>query len=562
MERKAIGVALAAGCAASVVALAPAARAQTWIRQLGTVADDGVVSAVLGIADEFYVGGNTYGDFAASNAGQSDVWLALFDADGTELWKRQVGTTTDDKLVSIATDAAGNALLVGTTDGSLGGSVIGGTDIWVGSFDRQGQLLWLRQFGSTEYDGAGGVALDGQGGYYVAGTTTGNLGGPNGGNQDAFVARFDGTGNQLWIVQFGTASNDGCAGAATDCAGGVFIGGWTWGSLAAPNAGFNDAWMARFDASGSPSWMHQWGTDQRDTVRALVSDGAGGAWMYWDQRFDFSHFTIWRVLSHMDAAGQGLSGGGLISWDYWNDLIGFLSSDGQSGAYVGGSTRKNRHGSVVGGWDAWIERYGGSTTWSTQLGTLANEVASGAITNGAGRTYAIGSTAGPLGGAPMGANDVWIARFDSSAVAPYCTSGTTSNGCNASIGATGTPSVSAPSGFTIDATQVEGQRSGLIYYGLNMKMEDAWGPSSSLSSSFLCIRGPWQRTMVQFSGGTDGLCDGSFQLDWNTYRATAPGALGQPFNVGQYVYAQAWFRDPAAPEGANLSDALAFVLQP
>jgi hypothetical protein len=93
----------------------------------------------------------------------------------------------------------------------------------------------------------------------------------------------------------------------------------------------------------------------------------------------------------------------------------------------------------------------------------------------------------------------------------YCTVGTTSNGCNASIGWSGTPSSSAATSFTIDVSGVEGQRTGLLFYGLDNAsfVATPWGQSSS----FLCVKAPTQRTLSHGSGGTVGLCDGALALD-------------------------------------------------
>jgi hypothetical protein len=44
--------------------------------------------------------------------------------------------------------------------------------------------------------------------------------------------------------------------------------------------------------------------------------------------------------------------------------------------------------------------------------------------------------------------------------------------------------------------------------------------------------------------------------------AATPGALGHPLQPGQTFYAQAWFRDPPAPSGSNLSDAIVWGLCP
>ena len=142
----------------------------------------------------------------------------------------------------------------------------------------------------------------------------------------------------------------------------------------------------------------------------------------------------------------------------------------------------------------------------------------------------------------------------------YCTAGTTTNGCVPSISGSGTPSASAASGYTIDVAALEGQKQGLVFYGINNTgfAPLAWGPSSS----FLCVKPPTQRTLAQSTGGTPGQCDGALALDWNAFRATNPGALGQPFAAGQKFYAQAWFRDPPSPNTTMLSDALEFTVAP
>jgi hypothetical protein len=168
-----------------------------------------------------------------------------------------------------------------------------------------------------------------------------------------------------------------------------------------------------------------------------------------------------------------------------------------------------------------------------------------------------------LGSMPaFGGPDVFL-RIDldgsCGVVGSYCTAGTTTNNCVAAISATGTPSATAGSGFTITATNVEGQKSGLIFYGISGPNAAPW---ASGSTSFLCVKPPTQRTPAQNAGGTTDLCDGTLSVDWNAFLATHPGALGQPFVGGETVHAQAWFRDPPAPKTTSLSDGLEFVVCP
>jgi hypothetical protein len=157
-------------------------------------------------------------------------------------------------------------------------------------------------------------------------------------------------------------------------------------------------------------------------------------------------------------------------------------------------------------------------------------------------------------------DDVFVRERAGFFSGPYCTAGTTSNGCLASIGGAGTPSVSSGSGYTLSVISVEGQQQGLIFYGINNSgfTASVWGGGSS----YLCVKAPMQRMGVLYSGGTSGACDGAFALDFNAYLAAHPSALGQPFAPGRHVFAQGWFRDPPSASTTNLSNALEFLVGP
>jgi lysozyme family protein len=141
----------------------------------------------------------------------------------------------------------------------------------------------------------------------------------------------------------------------------------------------------------------------------------------------------------------------------------------------------------------------------------------------------------------------------------YCTSGTTTNGCLASIGSSGTPSVSASSGFVLTVSSVEGQKQGILFYGVSGQAAVPWGLGSS---SFLCVKTPTQRMGTQNAGGTLDRCDGVLAIDWSAFIAANPTSLGTPFSVGDVVQAQGWFRDPPAPKTTSLSNAIEFTLCP
>ena len=141
-------------------------------------------------------------------------------------------------------------------------------------------------------------------------------------------------------------------------------------------------------------------------------------------------------------------------------------------------------------------------------------------------------------------------------VSSYCTAGTSVQGCVPQIAHAGVPSADTGTGFQLSISSLPAQRAGTIFYGL-FAASQPWAP---LSTSYLCVSTPSQRTGSQSSGGTSGSCDGTLGLDFNAWISTHSSALGAPFLPGQTLRAQGWYRDPAAPGKTNLSDALEFTL--
>jgi hypothetical protein len=141
----------------------------------------------------------------------------------------------------------------------------------------------------------------------------------------------------------------------------------------------------------------------------------------------------------------------------------------------------------------------------------------------------------------------------------YCTAGTSTNGCVPAMSASGLPSAAAASGFTLTCTGLEGQKSGIVFYGISGGQAQPWATGSS---SLLCVKAPTQRTVTQSSGGTIGACDGQIGIDFLAFMAANPGALGQPLAAGQAFNAQTWYRDPPAVKTTNLSDGMSFTMCP
>ncbi len=250
-----------------------------WSEQIGTSSYDPSYSVAVDASGNAYISGWTLGSLYGTSAGSYDAFLAKFDASGHRLWWQQIGTSLLDYSYSVAVDASGNAFISGITRGSLGGTNAGGHDAFLTKFDASGNELWAQQIGTSNDDASRSVAVDASGNAYISGYTRGNLGGTNAGSEDAFLTKFDASGNELWSQQIGTSGSDISNSVAVDASGNAFISGGTYGSLGGTNAGNSDAFLAKFDASGNELWSSQIGTSSGDSSWSVAVDASGNAFI-------------------------------------------------------------------------------------------------------------------------------------------------------------------------------------------------------------------------------------------------------------------------------------------
>src|SRR2546426_243908 len=91
----------------------------------------------------------------------------------------------------IAVDASGVYVAGLTWDALPGQTSAGSGDAFLRKYDASGNVLWTRQFGSSDVDQADNIAVDASGAY-VAGDTAGAFPGQtSAGGVDAFVRKYD-----------------------------------------------------------------------------------------------------------------------------------------------------------------------------------------------------------------------------------------------------------------------------------------------------------------------------------------------------------------------------------
>ncbi len=268
-----------------------------WARAFGSTASDEAMALASDVAGNVYLGGffsNTV-DFDPStatralvSAGDGDIVLAKYDADGRLLWADGMGGPQLDhiNIGEIIVDQQSGVTVSGQMratvdlDPSAGQQTFtsaGSTDVFVARYaQNDGRYLAGYRFGGAGMDGSHSLRVDAAGDVLLAGWITGRVdmdpgvgerfltGTSTGGGTDAFVARYTATGVNIWASALLSNANDAAAlgmatGVAPGANGSVWVTGRFYGTAdfsggagvaTATSAGESDAFIAQFDAAG------------------------------------------------------------------------------------------------------------------------------------------------------------------------------------------------------------------------------------------------------------------------------------------------------------------------
>jgi hypothetical protein len=338
---------------------------KTWTRLVGS---GGIDQGFAVAADQFgngIIAGATQGSLAGGNAGAYDLFVAKYDAAGNLLWLRQRGSSQKDFAYGVATDASGNVYVTGYTMGGLdGNSHIGANtyqDVFLTKFDASGNWQWTIQDGTGQADEGRAVCTDRSGNIYITGYVRGDFHGiTRVGTADVFISKYNSAGTRLWSALFGSPEVDESFGITCDAAGNVFVTGWCSGNVEG-NAylGNGDNYLVKYDTNGQRKWLRVWGTVNKDTGYALATDAAGNV-------------------------------------------------------YVSGYTTGQLYGSPQGNRDYFLAKYdaAGTRLWGNQVGTGEHDQGWGAATDAAGNVYVAGESGGSLyGNAWQGLLDIFLSKY-------------------------------------------------------------------------------------------------------------------------------------------------------
>ena len=154
----------------------------------------------LCIASQTNATGGTSGDVSGNHGGDDGWVIKLDDSDGSLLWQRCVGGSSEDDLYTAVATPDGGVLVAGESNSvdydALG--CVAGTKHWLVKLDPAGVVQWhsCGAIGHTPW----AIALTSDGGCITTGRTWG-IG-------DLTVDKFDSTGTVQWSETFGGSLYD------------------------------------------------------------------------------------------------------------------------------------------------------------------------------------------------------------------------------------------------------------------------------------------------------------------------------------------------------------------
>lgn len=145
-------------------------------------------------------------DITAPN-GSYDFWVVKINAEGTKVWEKSFGGSEIDVGYAIATSGDGKYIIVGdsrSSDGDISNAK-GNADLWMIQIDDNGNLIWEKSLGGTEFDTARGIYATQEGGFIITGNSRSNNGDvdENQGQSDIWNILIDSTGDVIWKSTIG-----------------------------------------------------------------------------------------------------------------------------------------------------------------------------------------------------------------------------------------------------------------------------------------------------------------------------------------------------------------------
>jgi len=309
-----------------------------------------------------------------------DILLVKYDAAGNYLWARSAGGMAADIANAVTVDVFGNVYIAGyfTSDTIHFGSILitnpdSASLVFLAKYDSNGNVIWAKSAGVTGDEAANAIVTDAAGNVYVAGQfqgdsmtignttfinmdTTDNIFLPL---SDLFLARYDSSGNVIWVIRAGGTKNDKPTSLIADAAGNLYLSGAfesdsiTFGSTLLINndnsGNTSDIFLVKFDTNSNVIWAKQAGGTGNEFAGTVSIDAANNIYLTGSSAsspsISFGSVTIsnylGRFLAKYDSAGTALWAINAGENADFQEDGNFVTADAFGNVYLSGNFRSN-----------------------------------------------------------------------------------------------------------------------------------------------------------------------------------------------------------------------------
>ena len=389
-----------------------------------------------------------FGAISKTSGGESDIFIAKYNARGTVLWVQTAGGSLRAYGKSISLDAAGNVYVVGEYKGTATFNGIsktseGENDLFIAKYNSSGVVQWVQSAGGPSFDSARSVAVDASGNVYIVGqyfgtTTFEGTSKTSAGSDDIFIAKYNASGAFQWIQSAGGSLRDIGRGVAVDSNGNVFITGTFedtanfggGGGINPLSYGGIDIFVAKYNSSGVVQWVQSAGGSLFDSGNSIAVDTSGNVYVtgnyYGPANFDGTNSVS--GAGDRDIFLTKYNSGGTLQWV--QTAGGLLSDRGSSvavdlmgNAYVIGfysdvATFGTKSVTSAGNLDIFVAKYNssGNLSWLQCGGGTSFDSGSSVAVDASGNAYVTGTyrdaaTFGTASNTSTGSDDIFLGRI-------------------------------------------------------------------------------------------------------------------------------------------------------
>ena len=283
-----------------------------WVNNIGSDDTDNVLGLAVDDQDNIYASGG-FSDTLDFDLGPGvfqlvptgifqDPYLAKYDSSGSFIWAHSFeGSGFPGNAYALEPNSKGNLVIAGIFSGTVdfdpspsvaNVSTNGGDDIFVAEYQDNGDFVRAYNLGSFAADEFGDMRIGMNDDVFVTGVFqftadfdpgSGTFNVTSNGDDDAFLAKYDSTGTLDWAFGIGGSGNDEGRGLAVDSVNNAYFTGYFLNSVdfdpGSGTANFNgvggDIFLASYDSTGAYRWNTAIGGTSFDIGQA-VSVGTNG----------------------------------------------------------------------------------------------------------------------------------------------------------------------------------------------------------------------------------------------------------------------------------------------